>query len=112
MSSCFTSFGDILLALSIFDPRKLPSVDSEDLSCYAETSIKTLLEHYGAEKSAETLQGETKVKEPMISSNVTTEWKTLSVHGQAAQNQHKATSERVEYKQNTYSNVSKPKYTG
>ena len=68
-------------ALSIFDPRKLPSVDSEDLSSYGETAIKTLLEQYGAEKSAETLQGETKVKEPMVSSDVTTEWKTPSVHG-------------------------------
>ena len=38
-----------------------------------------LLEHYGAEKSAETLQGEIKSKEPMISSDVTTEWSIL--HG-------------------------------
>ena len=42
ISSRFASFGDILLALSIFDPRKLPSVDSEDLSSDGETAIETL----------------------------------------------------------------------
>ena len=76
VSSCFSSSGDILLALTIFDPKKVPSVDSEDLSSYGETSIKTLLEQYGVEKkTAETLQGETKVKEPVISSDIITEWK-------------------------------------
>ena len=43
ISSRFTSFGDILLlALSIFDPRKLPSVNFEDLSSDGETAIDTL----------------------------------------------------------------------
>ena len=41
--------GNILLAFSIFDPRKACSVDSEDPSSYGETSITTLFEHYGAE---------------------------------------------------------------
>ena len=80
ISSRFASSpGNILLAFSIFDPRKAPSVDSEDLSSYGETSTTILLEHYGAEKSAEILHGEIKSIEPIISSDVTTEWTTL--HG-------------------------------
>lgn len=64
-------------ALSIFDPRKVPSVDSDDLSCYGEDSVSTLLAHYGIERSAETLDGEETVKEAMISPDISTEWKTF-----------------------------------
>ena len=76
ISSCFASSGDVLSALSIFDPKKVP-VDSDDLSHYGEASISTLLAHYGIDRSAETLQGEETVKEAMISSDITTEWKTF-----------------------------------
>ena len=47
------------------------------MSSYGEDSIKTLVAHYGVEKTAETLQGEEKVKEKIISDDVTTEWKTF-----------------------------------
>ena len=77
ISSRFASSGDVLSAFSIFDPRKVPSNNFEDLSSYGEDSIKTLLAHYGVEKSAETLQGEEKVQEKIISDDVTTEWKTF-----------------------------------
>ena len=76
ISSCFASSGDVLSALSISDPKKVP-VDSDDLSHYGEASISTILAHYGIDRSAETLQGEETVKEAMISSDITTEWKTF-----------------------------------
>ena len=76
ISSRFASSGDVLSAFSIFDRRKVPSNNSEDWSSYGEDSIKTLIAHYGVEKTAETLQGEEKVKEKM-SDDVTTEWKTF-----------------------------------
>ena len=77
ISSRFASSGDDLSAFSIFDPRKVPSNNFEDLSSYGEDSIKTLVAHYGPEKTAETLQGEEKVQEKIISDDVTTEWKTF-----------------------------------
>ena len=42
ISSRFASSGDVLSAFSIFDPRKVPSNNFEDLSSYGEDSIKTL----------------------------------------------------------------------
>ena len=47
------------------------------MSSYGEDSIKTLVTHYGVEKTAETLQGEEKVQEKIISDDATTEWKTF-----------------------------------
>ena len=63
-------------ALSIFDPKKTPKVDSPDLPQYGEQAITTLLAHYGAEKPAETLLGEPTNREAVITSDITTEWKT------------------------------------
>ena len=63
-------------ALSIFDPRKAPKVDSPDLPQYDEQAITTLLAHYRAEKPAETLLGEPTNREAVIASDITTEWKT------------------------------------
>ena len=76
ISSRFASSGDVLLALSIFDPKKLPA-DSHALSHYGEDAISTLLTHYGTDISAETLHGEETVKEAMISPDISTEWKTF-----------------------------------
>lgn len=47
----------------------------DDLSCYGEHSVSTLLAHYGTERYAETLQGDKTVKEAMISLDISTEWK-------------------------------------
>ena len=58
ISSRFTSSSDIMSALSNFDPRKAPKVDSPDLPQYGEQPITTLLAHYGAEKPVKTLLGE------------------------------------------------------
>ena len=63
-------------ALSIFDPRKAAMVDSPDLPQYGEQAITTVLVHYGAEKPAKTLLGEPTNREAVITSNITTEWKT------------------------------------
>ena len=48
---------------------------SDELSFYGETSINTLLKHYGSEKSAETLQDETTVGDAVIFPDIRTEWK-------------------------------------
>ena len=45
ISSHFTSSSDIMSALSNFDPRKAPKVDSPDLPQYGEQAITTLLAH-------------------------------------------------------------------
>ena len=76
ISNRFTSSSDIVSALSIFDPRKAPKVDSPDLPQYGEQAITTLLAHYGAEKPTETLLGEPTNREAVITSDITTEWKT------------------------------------
>ena len=39
-------------------------------------TISTLLAHYGVQKAAETMLGEPTIRETVITSNVTTEWKT------------------------------------
>ena len=78
ISSRFSSSGDVVQALSIFD-RKVPSVESKDLSSYGEDYVSTtLLAHYGTERPAETLQGEETTKEAIISNDIST------VYGQEA----------------------------
>ena len=76
ISSRFASSGDIVSALSIFDPRKAPKVGSPDLPQYGEEAITTLLAHYGKEKPGQTLLGEPLNRAAVISSDITTEWKT------------------------------------
>ena len=66
ISSRFTSSSDIVSALSIFNPRKAPKIDSPDLPQYGEQAITTFLTHYGAEKPAETLLGEPTNREAVI----------------------------------------------
>ena len=43
---------------------------------YGEDYLHTLLDHYGTEKVAETLDGEETVRQALISADVSTEWKT------------------------------------
>ena len=47
-----------------------------DLSKHGEEAIGTLLVHYESEKPAETLHGNLTSKEAIITSDITTEWKT------------------------------------
>ena len=74
ISSRFASSSEIISSFSIFDPRKAPK---DNLSQYGEEEVQTLLSHYGAEKPAETLLGEQKTREGIISSDIITEWKTF-----------------------------------
>ena len=75
ISSRFASSGHVVPAFSIFDPKKLP-VDPEKLHSWGDDSIATLLKQYGTERSAETIEGEKIVRDAMVSSDITTEWKT------------------------------------
>ena len=67
-------------AMSIFDPKKMPSFDSPDLPQYGKTSIGTLLSHYGTDKPSQTLLGNPTVKKALISSEIHTEWITYRRH--------------------------------
>ena len=68
------SSSDVVLAMSIFDPKKMPSVESPDLHCYGVNHIGTLLSHYGTDKLCQTSLGEPTVKKALISSEICTEW--------------------------------------
>ena len=48
----------MLFLLSIFDPKKVPAADSSGLLSYEEESVDLLIEHYGAEQPAETMQSD------------------------------------------------------
>ncbi|XP_065892412.1 zinc finger MYM-type protein 1-like [Dysidea avara] len=71
-SSC-----DILSALAIFDPKKVPSSNSSEFSTYGKKSIEILLHHYGTEKPALTINDENTMKSPLINEEVHTEWITF-----------------------------------
>lgn len=47
---------DIVSALAIFDPRKVPSANSTQLSTYGNKSVELLLHHYGQDTHAVTLR--------------------------------------------------------
>ena len=66
----------IVSAFSIFDPRKLPKSDSPSSSTYGDRSIDVIFDHYGQDKSAETVDGEETEKKAIVSSEIRTEWKT------------------------------------
>ena len=58
--------------MSIFDPKKMLSVESPDL--HGVDHIDTLLSHYGTDKLGQTSLGELTVKKTLISSEIHTEW--------------------------------------
>ena len=76
ISSRFAS-QDVVSAFSVFNPQKMPDVSSSHLASYGEDSIDVLINQYGAEKPAHTVQGEEFMKPPLITSEVHTEWKTF-----------------------------------
>ena len=55
----------------------MPAADSLGLLSYGEDSVDILIEHYGAEQPAETVQGDEYTKEALISRELRTEWKTF-----------------------------------
>ena len=76
ISSRFAS-QDVVSTFRVFNPQKMPDVSSSHLASYGEDSIDVLMNHYGAEKPAHTVQGEEFMKPPLITSEVHTEWKTF-----------------------------------
>ena len=62
---------DIVSALAIFDPRNIPSTDSSQFLSYGKKSIKVLLNHYGKDEFALSLNGEETVKTAVISPRCT-----------------------------------------
>ena len=76
ISSRFTS-RDIVSSMSIFDPTKLPNVDSPGFTSYGDSSIHTLIQHYGKDWEAQTIDGEEYLKKALISPELLTEWKTF-----------------------------------
>ena len=63
-------------SFSIFDPEKMPALDTTDLSCYGEDCIGTILKHYGKDLTAESVLAEESVEPALVSSDITSEWKT------------------------------------
>ena len=76
ISSSFTS-QDIVSSMSIFDPSKLLNVDSPGFTSYGDSSIDTLIQHYGKDREAQTIDGEEYLKKALISPELHTEWKTF-----------------------------------
>ena len=70
----FTS-QDVVSSFSIFDPEKMPSLGTTDLSCYGEDCIDTILKHYGKDLTAKSVLAEGSVKSALVSSDITSEWK-------------------------------------
>ena len=61
-------------ALAIFDTRNVPSTDSSQFLSYGKKLIEVLLNQYGNDKFALTLNVEQTVKAAVISPEVHTEW--------------------------------------
>ena len=71
ISNRFSS-SDIVGSFSIFDPRKVPA----DNTSYGNESVQTLITQYTSDLPAVSLDGTTFVQERIISTEVSTEWKT------------------------------------
>ena len=68
---------DGVSSFSIFDPSKMPPLGSPELIKYGEKYIDTMLHHYGKDIPAKSLLGEEITKRALISTDITTEWKTF-----------------------------------
>ena len=66
---------DVIAAFSIFDPKKVPSIDSPEISKYGEDSLNILHSHFGVPRAAKTLDGVECMKEPLVSDETIIEWK-------------------------------------
>ena len=66
---------DIISAFSVFDPKKVPNIDSADIKTYGESFIDTPCGHFGVPKATKTLDGAEYTKEPIISDETIIEWK-------------------------------------
>lgn len=89
ISSRFVS-QDVITAFSIFDPKKVPAIDSPDIKTYGELLLSTLISHFGVTKLATTLTGSDCVKEAIVSDEAIIEWKNYRRY--LAQNKKKIRS--------------------
>ena len=77
ISSRFAS-QDVVSCFSIFDPKKVPNLDSSDLSSYGEDAVEILIDHYGADRPAETALGVEVCTPALISCELHIQkWKTF-----------------------------------
>ena len=77
ISSLFRSSSkDVLSAFSIFDPKKVPRLSTHELPLYGNTSIQTLIGQFWRDLPAKLLEGTEFEKAAIVSSNLSTEWKT------------------------------------
>ena len=60
-------------ALAIFNPQRVPTADSAQVAVYRNKSTETVLNHYGKDKPALTLNEEETVKSAVLTPEVLTE---------------------------------------
>ena len=65
----------MLLAFSIFNPKKVPSLSSHELSLYGDSLIQTLIGQFGRDLLAKSLEGTEFEKAAIVSSDLSAEWK-------------------------------------
>ena len=75
ISSQFRSSSKDVSAFSIFDPKKVPSLSTHELSLYGGSSIQTLIGQFGRDLPAKSLEGTDFEKAAIVSSDLSTEWK-------------------------------------
>lgn len=90
---------DVIASFSIFDPKKVPSIDSPEIKKYGEDILHS---HFGVPRAAKTLDGVECMKEPLVSDETIIEWKNyrrfLAQHpkdGIGAQLQELATNDMM-----------------
>ena len=77
ISSQFRSSSkDVLSAFSIFDPKKDPSLSTHELPLYGDIPILTIIGQFGRDLPAKSLEGTEFEKTTIVSSDLSTEWKT------------------------------------
>ena len=76
ISSRFRSSSKDASAFCIFDPKKVPSLSTHELSLYGDRSIQTCIGQLGRDLPAKSLEGTEFEKAAIVSSDRSTEWKT------------------------------------
>ena len=66
----------MLSAFSISDPKKVPSLSTHEQPLYGDSSIQTLIGQFRRDLPAKSLEGTEFEKAAIVSSDLSTEWKT------------------------------------
>ena len=72
-SRIISSSNDVVSAFSIFYPKKVPSLSTNELCFYGESSIQTLVGQFGRDLPAKSLAVTELEKAPIVSSDLSTE---------------------------------------